>query len=337
MSFESLAEAAVKTSGGHHAKSGDYELKNVLTKVIDVTLSFGDKVVLKPTSVEVRDIVRPGCEQGQVIGILGPSGVGKSQFSRILSGLQAPTSGQVLISDFEKDPTGATLRPVEAGLVGMVAQDYPLFKHRTILGNLRVAQEQTKITKQEREAKAIDYLTQFGLLDKLGPRTLKERLMGYLAMLGIDFNPRPLDPKTPWTPTPKPVYPSQLSGGQRQRIAIIRQLLCAEHFIVMDEPFTGLDPIAKDTVCETINKVAQLHELNTLFVVAHDITALCQIADHLWLFGRERDEQGKPIPGATIKVQYDLIEQGLAWQPGIYDTPAFAEFVREVRAQFRTL
>lgn len=187
------------------------------------------------------------------------------------------------------------------GIVGMVAQNYPLFRHRTVMGNLLVALEHSSLSKKDREKKALEYLDTFKLSER------------------ADF------------------YPSQLSGGQRQRIAIIRELLCSEHFLVMDEPFTGLDPLMKDAVCELIHKVASLDEKNTIFVVAHDIAALVQIADTLWLFGRDRDESGAPIPGATINKQYNLIERGLAWKPSISSTPEFAEFVKEVKEQFKTL
>jgi polar amino acid transport system ATP-binding protein/sulfate transport system ATP-binding protein len=105
----------------------------------------------------------------------------------------------------------------------------------------------------------------------------------------------------------------------------------------MDEPFTGLDPIMKDAVCALIDKVSKMDERNTIFVVAHDIAALAMISDHLWLFGRDRDEHGCIIPGATIKAKYDLIERGLAWQPDVASTKAFAEFIPEVRAEFRQL
>lgn len=280
------------------ATGREYTLGDVLVSTTAVSLSFGDKVVLKPTTVEVKDILRPGMEQGQVIGILGPSGIGKTQFARLLAGLQRPTSGLVEVLAAAGDKR---MIPVEPGLVGMVAQNYPLFPHRTVLGNLVVAQEHKKISKKDRVAIATGHLTVFDLADQADK------------------------------------YPSQLSGGQRQRVAIVRELLCSEHFVVMDEPFTGLDPIMKDAVCELINKVALLHEKNTIFVVAHDIEALTKIADHLWLFGRERDEHGKPIQGATIKTQYDLIERGLCWRPDIASTREFADFVIEVRAAFKTL
>jgi len=132
-------------------------------------------------------------------------------------------------------------------------------------------------------------------------------------------------------------YPSQLSGGQRQRVAIAQQLLCSEHFIIMDEPFTGLDPLMKDLTCELISQVALMDERNTIFVVAHDIPAVTAIADTLWLLGRDRDAHGAPIPGSRIQAQYDLAALDLAWQPQLASTPRFAAFCAEVKEKFKTL
>jgi polar amino acid transport system ATP-binding protein/sulfate transport system ATP-binding protein len=274
-----------------------YERKEVLVSVSNVSLKLGDTTILKPITAEVRDIVRPGVCQGQIVGILGPSGVGKTLFSRILCGLQQPTTGTVSV---EVEESGKRVqKPVRAGVVGMVAQNYPLFEHRTVRGNLLVALEHQP--KAGRPAKVSEYLERFGLTDKAA------------------------------------LYPAQLSGGQRQRVSIIQELLCSEHFVVMDEPFTGLDPLMKDKVCELIVQVANLDERNTIFVVAHDIASLVAISDTLWLFGRDRDASGAPIPGATIKATYNLIEQGLAWQPDLTATREFNNFVAEVKDRFRTL
>jgi ABC-type nitrate/sulfonate/bicarbonate transport system ATPase subunit len=133
------------------------------------------------------------------------------------------------------------------------------------------------------------------------------------------------------------LYPSQISGGQRQRIAIIQQILCSEHFLLMDEPFSGLDLLMLEKVEELINEIATLDELNTVIVVTHDVTAACSVSDTLWLMGRDRDEAGNIIPGARVKYIYDLIERQLCWDPEVRKQTRFLEFTREVKEQFKLL
>ncbi|HEX8956905.1 MAG TPA: ATP-binding cassette domain-containing protein, partial [Burkholderiaceae bacterium] len=132
-------------------------------------------------------------------------------------------------------------------------------------------------------------------------------------------------------------YPAALSGGQRQRVAIAQQLLCSSHFLLMDEPFSGLDPRAKAKVCETILKISTLDELNTIIVVTHDVDASIAIADTIWLLGREFDGDGRPLPGAAIRCKYDLIARGLAWHEGIEDTPEFHALSLEIKRKFAEL
>jgi len=270
----------------------NYVLKDTLVTIKDVCMSFDGKPVLLNVNAEVKDIVRPDCVTGQVIGILGPSGVGKTQLSRILTGLQAPTSGTVTV--------GTKGAAVSAGVVGYVTQSYPLLRHRTVLRNLEIAAERagadTKTAKEKSEA----FLQRFDLMDK-------------------------------WD-----VYPSQLSGGQRQRVAIAQQLLCSEHFLVLDEPTTGLDPIMKDRVCDFIKQVSILAEENTIFVISHDITAVLAIADTLWLLGRERDGSGNSL-GANIRFTYDLIDRGIAWEEHPTRLPVYQDLVREIRYKFEVL
>jgi polar amino acid transport system ATP-binding protein/sulfate transport system ATP-binding protein len=269
-----------------------YEVKEVLISINNVCLDLGDRRILDGVTAEVKNIVRPGVLQGQVVGILGPSGVGKTQLSRLLAGLQPPTSGSVTV--------GPKNQPVEAGLVGLVPQNYPLLKHRTVLGNLMLAVKMAGHPEADVKTKAMEYLQKFNLVDKADE------------------------------------YPSQLSGGQRQRVAIAQQLLCSEHFIIMDEPFTGLDPLMKDKTCELIRQITLMHEENTIFVVAHDIPAVVAVADHLWLMGRTKKPDGT-LGGSRIQKEYDLAAMGLAWQKDVHSMTACHDLLREIKEVFSTL
>lgn len=265
----------------------------VLLKVDNVTKVYGETPVLKNVCATVKDIHVTGEVKGQVVGFLGPSGIGKSTLFRIMAGLEKPTSGEVLLN------SNAT--PVEPGTVGVVAQDYPLFAHRTVMGNLIRAAQKTSKTDKEAKDRATSYLSEFDLMKVVDQ------------------------------------YPAQLSGGQRQRCAIIQQVLCSSHFILMDEPFSGLDPLAKKKTQTLIQKIADMDELNTIIVVTHDIAAAAAVSDHIWLMGRDHDENGACKPGAYIVGTYNLIDLGLAWTPDIEKHPEFAPFVQEITDRFATL
>jgi NitT/TauT family transport system ATP-binding protein len=264
-----------------------------ILKAENVWQTLGGNLILRDVDVELRDVRRPGKVTGQVVGLLGPSGIGKTRFFRIMAGLDAPDRGRVLV--------GEKLVPVERGMVGVVAQRYTLFQHRTVLGNLLVAGAQAGLSRHDAREKAMSFLKRFHL-DAHADR-----------------------------------YPPQLSGGQQQRVAIAQQFMCSEHFLLMDEPFSGLDPIAVDRVAELISEVASLHELNTIVVVTHDIAAAIEVSDTLWLMGRDRDAQGNVVPGAKIQATYDLVERGLAWRKGITTTPEFLDLLREILERFPSL
>jgi polar amino acid transport system ATP-binding protein/sulfate transport system ATP-binding protein len=108
-----------------------YEFTDTLLSVQGVNLSLGGKEILRDVNLEIKDIRRPDTKQGQVVGLLGPSGIGKTQLFRIISGLNKPDSGRVLV--------GLEQKPVNKGDVGVVAQNYPLFQHRTVYSNVLVA------------------------------------------------------------------------------------------------------------------------------------------------------------------------------------------------------
>lgn len=270
-----------------------YELKETIVKVTGVNKELGGRPILKNVDLEIKNLVRPGHEQGQVVSLLGPSGIGKTTLFRILAGLDEPDAGTVLI--------GADQRPVKRGMVGVVAQHYPLFSHRNVLGNMMIAGKMAGLSKEEAEAKAKKLLAQF-LVDGSEEK-----------------------------------YPSQLSGGMRQRVAIAQQFMCSEHYILMDEPFSGLDPIAVERVIMFIQEIAASHDLNTIIIVTHDVEAAIQVSDTIWLLGRDRDEKEAPLPGARVQASINLIERGLAWQPHVFDKPEFHQVAKDIRNIFPRL
>lgn len=266
-----------------------YTIGKTLLKIDHVSLSYDGKPILRDVNAEIQQLDRAD-GAGQVVGFLGPSGIGKTQLFRIIAGLNKPTNGSVILD-------GGI--PVHPGLVGVVAQNYPLFWHRTIYSNLMLAAKRTD------------------------PKTAEDRVASYLQEFELSDKAH--------------LYPAQVSGGQRQRCSIIQQILCSNHFILMDEPFSGLDMVALEKVAALIQKIANLDKKNSVIVVSHDITTVCGVSDHVWLLGRERDDSGAVIPGARIRKVFDLAASGLCWQPNIVTQPAFMDFVRRIKEEFRTL
>ena len=252
-----------------------------------------DRPILEGVGGHIDNIRREGLQQGQVVCLLGPSGIGKSQLFRCIAGLQRPTSGSVRLN--------GQRREVQPGEVGVVAQNYPLFNHRSVWGNLMLAATRHGRTGEQAADASLALLEKFGLVDSAK------------------------------------CHPMMLSGGQRQRVAIAQQLLCSSHFLLMDEPFSGLDPLAKSAVCETLVDVSTTHELNTIIVLTHDVESAIRISDTLWLLGRNRDAQGRPAGGASIQQTYDLAGMGLAWDRDIESRPQFRELAAELKARFATL
>jgi ABC-type nitrate/sulfonate/bicarbonate transport system ATPase subunit len=265
---------------------------DVLIEVRDVDQNLGGHQILEGVTLQVKDRVRPGVVTGQVVGLLGPSGVGKTRLIRLIGGLDKPDRGSI---------TGPGGRPMPAGEVGVVFQNYPLLRHHTLLGNMVVAGLTNGLPRDQARAKGKTLLERFGL----GHRT------GF--------------------------FPAQISGGQRQRGAIAQQLMHHKQLLLMDEPFSGLDPAALDEVIKLLLEVAHMDELNTVVVVTHDIRSAMMVSDTLFMLGRDRAADGKITSGARIQHCYDLVAEGLAWRPGVEDDPRFRELERAVKDRFRSL
>jgi polar amino acid transport system ATP-binding protein/sulfate transport system ATP-binding protein len=267
-------------------------LNDVLLKVDSVWQKLGGNQILEGVSFDVVDRVRPGCITGQIVGLLGPSGVGKTRLIRLIAGLDAADRGTIV------GPEGKALGQ---GETGVVFQNYPLLRHRTVHGNLLVAGAAAGLSAAEARKRADQLLERFGLSARAG------------------------------------FFPAQLSGGQRQRVAIAQQLVRQTRFVLMDEPFSGLDPATLDATIRLMVEVANMDELNTIIVVTHDIRSALSACDTLFLLGRDRDAAGRFTSGAKVQKTYDLVEMGLAWREHVETEPEFAALEREIKSRFSSL
>ena len=253
----------------------------VVLQATNVQLTY-DRPILRDINFCIKNIIRPGLSQGQVVTLIGRSGIGKTQLFKILSGLQTPTAGQITIHDN---------KPVKAGDMGVIFQNYYLFEWRTVYQSLMLAAKKNKQLFAMEKQTIEQYAEQFQLTEHMH------------------------------------LYPQQLSGGQRQRVSIMQQLLKGSDFILLDEPFSGLDVCMLDKAVELLLQVSLSDELKTLIIVSHDIETSVAISDTVFILGNEPGKEG-----ATIKKEIDLIERDLAWQKNVRHEKRFMETIDEIKA-----
>jgi polar amino acid transport system ATP-binding protein len=211
-----------------------------LIEITEVRKSFGSTDVLKGINLDV--------EAGEVIAIIGKSGSGKSTLLRCINGLETITDGSISVA-------GAQLLDDEVHLkalrlkVGMIFQQFNLFPHLTVGGNVMLSQTVVKKTpKVEAEATARKMLERVGL--------------------GHRFD----------------AYPDELSGGQQQRVAIARALVMGPGLVLADEPTGNLDPRTAGGVFDVLHELnRQLG--STLVVVTHSRELADQFPRRLLLEG----------------------------------------------------
>jgi ABC-type nitrate/sulfonate/bicarbonate transport system ATPase subunit len=273
-----------------------YEQKDIILHVENLTVAYGENVIIKDVNLIERNVTRPGFTQGQIIAVLGRSGRGKSTLFKALTGLVRPTTGQVLIPDYTLPPENG-LQPakiVEEGDVGFVDQKYTLFRHKTVFESFLFALRNSNLTDAEKKEKVMHYMVEWGLEKQ------------------------------------KSQYPNELSGGQRQRTAIIEQLLSSGHYMVLDEPFSGLDVGNILSVKKSFDMINQGHDLNTIIFSTHDIELACELADSIYLIGYPKKTDGTLAAIATIVKHFDLKALGIAWKNEF--TPEHLQLVKEVKA-----
>lgn len=183
-------------------------------------------------------------KQGQIVGLLGPNGAGKTTTFYMIVGIIKPNGGRVYIDN--TDITDLPMyRRAQMG-VGYLAQEASVFRQMTVADNIMsVLEFQPNLTKSDREQKLEELLNEFGL-QKI--RNSK----------GI-----------------------QLSGGERRRTEIARALATSPNFLLLDEPFAGVDPIAVQDIQDI---VAHLKDKNIgILITDHNVNETLRITDYAYL------------------------------------------------------
>lgn len=195
-------------------------------------------------------------KEGEITVLIGPSGCGKTTTMKLINRLIAPSSGHIFIDGQDV----ASLDPVVLRRkLGYVIQNIGLFPHMNIARNVGVVPRMLKWDKARIAARVNELLTMVGL----DPRIFANR------------------------------YPSELSGGQQQRIGVIRALAADPSIILMDEPFSALDPISREQLQDELIRLQQ--ELKkTIVFVTHDMDEAIKLADTIVLMNAGEIVQSGP-------------------------------------------
>jgi len=200
-----------------------------------VNYSIGGKPILQDVSLAVNE--------QETLAILGASGSGKSTILRVILGLAAPDSGQVLVRGTDLAEISYRELSETRKRMGIVFQEGALFDSLTVGENVGYYYlEHTRQTHAE----------------------VEPRVRAMLETVGLSHT---LD-----------MMPEELSGGMRRRVAIARALLYQPELILYDEPTTGLDPVASGSIVELINRLKREHRVTSV-LVTHDLEDAAAVAD----------------------------------------------------------
>ncbi|PAV32849.1 polar amino acid ABC transporter ATP-binding protein [Leuconostoc lactis] len=176
-----------------------------MLEIKQLTKTYNTNTIFKALNLSVAD--------GEVLSIVGPSGIGKTTLIKILAGLETADAGEVRLNDEQLaiDGTRADAK------VGLIFQDFNLFPNYTVIENIMLAPiNVSRLSRDAAKAKATALLATLGMTDKAD------------------------------------LYPYQLSGGQKQRVAIARALTMDPKILAYDEPTSGLDEASTKQVAEVV-------------------------------------------------------------------------------------
>lgn len=212
--------------------------RDVIISVRDLVVGFGDRTVVKGLNLDVL--------RGEVLGVVGGSGQGKSVLTRAILGLVPARAGAIRIFGQDREALAPTERRILEQRWGVLFQNGALFSGLTVKQNVQMPMRET--------------------------REISHHLMDELAMLKIELVGLP--------PDAADKFPSELSGGMVKRAALARALALDPELVFLDEPTSGLDPISAAEFDELIGTLQQTLGL-TVFMVTHDLDSLYSICDRV--------------------------------------------------------
>jgi lipopolysaccharide export system ATP-binding protein len=202
-----------------------------------------DKLIKRYRSRTVVDQVSIEVEEGEIVGLLGPNGAGKTTSFYMIVGLIKPNAGRIYLDD-EDITTLPVYKRARRG-IGYLAQEASVFRNMTVEDNIRAVLEMSGFPLEEQKERLETLLVEFGLT-----KIRKSK--------GI-----------------------QLSGGERRRTEIARALALKPRFILLDEPFAGVDPIAVEDI-QSI--VSHLRSKNIgILITDHNVHETLSITDRAYL------------------------------------------------------
>ncbi|MDB5689777.1 MAG: transporter ATP-binding protein [Sphingomonas bacterium] len=240
--------------------------QNPVIRVRGLTTGFGDQIVHDRLDLDVR--------RGEILGVVGGSGTGKSVLMRSIIGLQEPRAGEIEV--FGEPMVGRTENNAKdvRRRWGVLFQNGALFSTLTVAENVQVP------------------IREF--YSRIDPKLLDE-IAGYkVAMSGL---PSEAGPK----------FPSELSGGMRKRAGLARALALDPELLFLDEPTAGLDPIGAAAFDELIESLKDTLGL-TVFLITHDLDTLYAICDRVAVLADKRVIAVGTIP-ELLALDHDWIQE----------------------------
>lgn len=202
-----------------------------------------ENLVKKYKNRTVAKNVTVNVKQGEIVGLLGPNGAGKTTSFYMIVGMVTPNSGKIFLDD--KDITDEPMYKRAQLGIGYLPQEASVFRKLSIEDNIRAILEMTKLTEQQQSEKLEELLEEF-------------HLQHIRKNLG-----------------------DRLSGGERRRTEIARCLAADPKFILLDEPFAGVDPIAVEDIQAIVAKLKQRNI--GMLITDHNVQETLQITDRAYL------------------------------------------------------